>query len=788
MQASPLQGLHHHAAAVHVQQEPAAASADHDQSRLQGRPLRRLLDLSHRQVFPPPTWVLHGRQAASSPEIRATAGRTPTTEGHRWTAASSTGRRRSPMDGGTDASLDAPDDGTLIADATEPGTLRTGGGVGFSNIGGGALVCAGSTPLCFEGCFSLAAAWWVGGSAIVHPRRAIVLPGRNAPVLLRGHSDCPSGILRLASVPGSTSNHVRCPGAPGAPRRPRSSPSRHLQTVTKAALRLSARAVGTLPHASPHSGAPGGPSDDPIFALNREATGARRAGEPIVNATVGALLDDDGKLAILPTAARAVHEVPADEWAAYAPIAGSADFLSAVIADLFGDEPALRRVRRRRRDAGRHRRAAPRARELPRAGAGAAHDELLLGAVPDARRRGAIASSRRSACSTRRQLDVAALDRELAEQLDDAEPRARVPERSLPQPDGLLDDGGRVARVVECLVEHAGDGAVTLLLDMAYFAYAARADPRAFLAELAPLLGKVGLVFAWSASKSFTHYGLRVGAIVACVPDARSARRPRRRSATRAAARGRTACAAGMAAITRLLTEPAMRASSDAERAALKALLTARAAFNDAAKARGLKYPRYEGGFFVTVFTDDAHERAQRMKEEGVFVVPRRAPCASRCARSRRRTCRGWSTRWRPELRFPVEHGVDVDDAHDRCHDGGGWGAGKCESSCRGAPSRASCRWSSGCLRARPCRRPRRREGCATSRSRSPTAASDDGEGARRRARARVLHHPVSGVREGAAGRRGDSPPQRARPGSPWSPSTRATPPRTSPRSSRSRA
>ena len=55
----------------------------------------------------------------------------------------------------------------------------------------------------------------------------------------------------------------------------------------------------------------GRPSDDPIFALNSEATQRRQRGESIVNATVGALLDDDGKLAILPTAARAVHEVPA---------------------------------------------------------------------------------------------------------------------------------------------------------------------------------------------------------------------------------------------------------------------------------------------------------------------------------------------------------------------------------------------------------------------------------------------------------------------------------------------
>ena len=168
--------------------------------------------------------------------------------------------------------------------------------------------------------------------------------------------------------------------------------------------------------------------------------------------------------------------------------------------------------------------------------------------------------------------------------------------------------------------------------------------------ELRPLLGKVGLAFAWSASKTFTHYGLRVGAIVACIPDAKE------RTATEAAfsysCRGTWSnCSrGGMRAITRLLTEPAMAKSSDDEREELKVLLGARVtAFNHAAKARGLKYPRYEGGFFVTVFTDDAHERALRMKEQGVFVVPAKGRSASPCARSPKRTSRAWSTRWPPE-------------------------------------------------------------------------------------------------------------------------------------------
>jgi hypothetical protein len=85
----------------------------------------------------------------------------------------------------------------------------------------------------------------------------------------------------------------------------------------------------------------GRPGDDPIFALNAEATARRAKGESIVNATVGSLLNDDGTLAVLPTAARAVKEVPSPEWAGYAPIAGSGPFLKAVIEDVFGGRKDL---------------------------------------------------------------------------------------------------------------------------------------------------------------------------------------------------------------------------------------------------------------------------------------------------------------------------------------------------------------------------------------------------------------------------------------------------------------
>jgi aromatic-amino-acid transaminase len=85
-----------------------------------------------------------------------------------------------------------------------------------------------------------------------------------------------------------------------------------------------------------------------------------------------------------------------------------------------------------------------------------------------------------------------------------------------------------------------------------------------------------------------------------------------------------------------MLVDPDTARACDAERGALTSLLRARVeAFNALAHGRGLKYPRYEGGFLVTVFHDRAAEKAEQMRAKGVFVVPtipRSGPGALRVA------------------------------------------------------------------------------------------------------------------------------------------------------------
>jgi aromatic-amino-acid transaminase len=368
--------------------------------------------------------------------------------------------------------------------------------------------------------------------------------------------------------------------------------------------------------------------DDPIFALNAEANARKARGEDVLNATLGALLDDEGKLAVLPTAARAVQEVASVEWAAYAPIAGMPGFLEAVVQDLFGHDPAL---------------AAQAVAVASPGGSGALRhaiatclepgQALLTGsfywgpygtlAAENERRVETFEMFAPAEAPAVGPLDVRALDEAMGRQIDGQGRVLLILNDPCHNPSGYSMSVEDWDGVVEVVLRHAARAPVTVLLDNAYAAYGPPDAMTTALAALTRLAEHALVLVAWSASKSFTHYGLRVGALVGLVPD------PQERAALDAAlsfaSRGTWSNCnrGGMVAVTRLLTDPACRPAVDAERAALIALLGERvAAFNSAAQAAGLRYPRYAGGFFTTVLTDEAPARAARMREEGVFVVP----------------------------------------------------------------------------------------------------------------------------------------------------------------------
>ena len=77
--------------------------------------------------------------------------------------------------------------------------------------------------------------------------------------------------------------------------------------------------------------------NDTIFSWWAKFQEAKAAGKPAVNGTIGALLEDNGNLAINKVVDSAVRKAPEQEISAYAPLAGLPSFLDLTKTLAFGD-------------------------------------------------------------------------------------------------------------------------------------------------------------------------------------------------------------------------------------------------------------------------------------------------------------------------------------------------------------------------------------------------------------------------------------------------------------------
>lgn len=361
------------------------------------------------------------------------------------------------------------------------------------------------------------------------------------------------------------------------------------------------------------------PEDDPIFALNAEAKARHAKGEDILNATIGALLNDDGSLAILPSVARALREVPAEVVAAYAPIAGREDFLSAVRVDAVGQYHGSSVAVATPGGTGALRHAITAFLEPGQSLLTSSYYWEPYQTIAAENERG-IATFEMFTASLG--FNVEAFEAALTTQLTRQGRALVVLNSPCHNPTGFSMSDDEWLATVSVLSRAAERGPITLVLDVAYAHFTAQ--PVAHIVQrLEALFGKVMLLVAWSGSKAFTFYGGRVGALVALHPDPHVLRKTRAALAYGCRGVWSNCNAGGMAAVAKALSDPSLKLEVQRERDALRALLDARATrFEALAAPAGLRFPRYGGGFFSSVFCKDAEQTADAMRKLGVYVVP----------------------------------------------------------------------------------------------------------------------------------------------------------------------
>ena len=362
------------------------------------------------------------------------------------------------------------------------------------------------------------------------------------------------------------------------------------------------------------------PSDDPIFALNAEAQACKAAGGSVLNATVGALLDDGGQLVVLATVMDLWRELGALEVAPYAPIAGDPAFLKALVQRHW---PAL---------------TSPGAACTTPGGSGALglslrnfleRGQSVLTTAPFWGPYATLAAENGMGVATApwpspgRPLNAEAWHGAI-QRLMKAQGRVLVwLNDPCHNPTGRSLSAADRAVLAGLLREAAALGPVTLLLDFAYLDYTR--EPAAVAAALADYaaLGAEGSVLVgacMSLSKSLTLYGARSGAIA--FPWSTD---PALQAALTQSCRGTWSnCAkAPQALLLRLAADGKAQARLAAEHQHWSDMLADRARALDAALAEARLEPvHWQGGFFVTVPAVTPDAACGRLKAEGVFTVP----------------------------------------------------------------------------------------------------------------------------------------------------------------------
>jgi aspartate/tyrosine/aromatic aminotransferase len=359
---------------------------------------------------------------------------------------------------------------------------------------------------------------------------------------------------------------------------------------------------------------------DPIFSLNAEAQDRAAAGEDVVNATLGALVDDAGQLVLLETVRELWAELTPAEALPYAPIAGDPGFLRALVArhwpDL--DPPGTGCA-----TPGGSGALAMSARNLLEPGM------AVLAASPGWGPYAVLAAENGAALATAPFPETGAgLDGEAWERagagLLGRQGRLLVwLNDPCHNPTGRSLSGADRETLFQVLGRLADRGPVTLLLDCAYLDYAA--DPgqvRAALDHYAAL-GRAGRILVGaclSLSKSLTLYGGRGGALV--FPWVRD---PALQGALAVSCRGTFSnCPrAAQSLLLRLAGDPRRQERLAAEHRHWSGVLAGRArALDDALRAQGLAGVLWQGGFFTALRAADPGALVAGLRVRGVYAVP----------------------------------------------------------------------------------------------------------------------------------------------------------------------
>lgn len=367
------------------------------------------------------------------------------------------------------------------------------------------------------------------------------------------------------------------------------------------------------------------PKSDKVFGINTMAAemAAERGAENVVNATIGALIDDNGKLIVLSSVDKVFRSLKPEEYAAYAPISGTPAFKDASVRAALGNFTTKRSVRA----------------VATMGGTGGIKNTVSNYSSPGeavlttdwrwapysqiASEIGRKLETFRFFDDSRR-FNAADLEANVSEILSKQDRLVLILNTPAHNPTGYSLTVCDWKAVLDIMKGVAPEKKVALLIDCAYIDYAGDEDEvREFLPIVDEMPDNVLPIMCYSFSKTLTFYGMRTGAMICLAPNEAVADEFAHCCEFSCRASWSNPNRAGMSIVTKIYDDPELLGAVTEERKVIREMLLARGrAFEKAAGDCGLETVPFSSGFFVSIPSDEPDALAARLREEGIFLIP----------------------------------------------------------------------------------------------------------------------------------------------------------------------
>ena len=373
--------------------------------------------------------------------------------------------------------------------------------------------------------------------------------------------------------------------------------------------------------------AKGKAANDIIFAANAMAVADAAAigAENVTNGTIGAIMDDDSKLVCLPTVEAVFRNLPITEIIAYAPIAGTADYLEKVQVAAFGKyrpDGYPSAVATTGGTGGIHHAIW----NYTEAGDTVITSDWYWGAYK------VLCLDMQRKLDTYKMLtedgkfNLPALEAKVAEVLANQNSIMVIINTPAHNPTGYSltrDDMAQVVSMLKKVTEESGKQAI-LFLDAAYIDYAGEKNAvREVFKALDNLPERVMAIVQYSMSKGFTMYGQRLGAMICVSSSEEAAKEFFEINQYTSRATWSNNNRAAMRTLVQIYSDEALLTAVEAERDHYYKMIKARAdVFVEEAKQCGLPMIPYVAGFFLSVPCEDSKAVCDILHKDHIYLVP----------------------------------------------------------------------------------------------------------------------------------------------------------------------